>query len=374
MRLAFRTLRIDDARVLHSLVKEHVDSLEADLKILDERVLLGGGTVDLVAVDAQGRLVLIAIAFVAENGMLLRMLEAYAWCLEYPDTVSRLYALPPTSLAAPPRVVFIGERLSDAFLQKVKHLRMPSIDCLEFRYIEVNGAAGLYLNPLDPPRPAPTKSIDADPEPILPATPTMSASASSAPTLVDPQVAPSSPPPSTAESRTPIERAAVTVVAVEPVANGGEVTEPTRPAAPMAPTAAPSAADAPATGKLSANLLKGLQLPPNLSSEWRRVLTRTPDEPDSGKLRMVREYLQGEFPGCVIYNSYEHQRAAHVFYVQNSGGVNVHVIAVSSDLLATDTEVDIRRFLERNRLARALRDAGSAGVLITPSGFQVAKG
>src|SRR5437773_2035545 len=103
----FKTLKIDDTRALQALVVEHVESLETGLKIVDERALLGRGAVDLVAVDAEGRLVLIAAAFTADDTMLLRMLEAFAWCLDYPEIVGRLYAVDAGALAAPPRVVFV---------------------------------------------------------------------------------------------------------------------------------------------------------------------------------------------------------------------------------------------------------------------------
>jgi hypothetical protein len=308
MRPTFRTLKIDDARALQALVVEHVESLEAGLRILDERVLLGGGAVDLVALDGDGRLVLIAVALVADDAMMLRMLEAFAWSLEYPDAVGRLYAVSPAAVL--PRVMFVSERFSDAFLRKVKHLQMPSIGCLEFRSLEVDGVAGLYFNPVDTPRTPPTAP------------------------------------------------AAAPAVAIPP-----------------APSTAPSAPGAPRpTEARPGELLKGLRVPENLSSQWQQILKRAVDAPDPAKIRVVREYLQSEFPGCVLYDSYEHQRAAQMFRVQNGQGDLMHVAAVSDDFFEAEAEGDIRHVLERNRLARALRDAGPSSVLITAAGLRVTKG
>jgi hypothetical protein len=114
-------------------------------------------------------------------------------------------------------------------------------------------------------------------------------------------------------------------------------------------------------------------MPETLSSQWRRVLSKTPDAPDAGKVLVVREYLQREFPACTVYDFYEHQRAAQVFHLQNSQGSLMHLAAVSDDFFEAQAEGDIRRFLEKNRLARALRDAGAADVLVTPAGVRVAK-
>ena len=431
MRPTFRTLKIDDARALHALVAEHVESLEADLRILGERVFLGGGAVDLVALDGEGRLVLLAVALVADDAMVLRMLEAFAWCFEYPDAVGRLYAVDPAALAVSPRVLFISERFSDAFLRKVKHLQMP-IGCLEFRYLEVNGAAGLYFNLVDTPRTSPTTPAAAAAAVIPPAASAAPSAASSvAPARIEPPIAESPPVLGTVVRATPIpepiEPAAAPVSAVEPVTSRVEAADPVEaplsvsstvvqatpipepvepvaapasvvepvassvvepvasrveapvPAPPIAPVVRPavpssSRASRATTEARPAELLKGLRIPQNLSSQWQRILNRAVDAPDPAKIRVIREYLQGEFPGCVLYDFYEHEHTAQVFHVQNSHGDLMHVAAVSDDFLKTEAERDIRRFLESNRLGRALRDAGASSVLITPMGLRVTKG
>src|SRR5262245_11963451 len=229
MRPTFRALKIDDESVLKALVIEHVESLETNLRLKGERALLGKGAVDLVALDGESRLVLIAVALVADDTMMLRMLDAFAWCLEYPDAVGRLYALDPAALAVPPRVMFISERLSEAFLRKVKYLRMPSIDCREFRYLDVDGVSGLYFNPVDAPSPA-------------------------APAVATVPIVRGTPMPEPVESVAQIR-------AVEPVA-----IEAANPAAPVEPgihAAAPSwfRTPPPTTAAWSGELLKGLRIP-----------------------------------------------------------------------------------------------------------------
>jgi hypothetical protein len=421
MRSTFRTLKIDDARALHALVVEHVESLEADLRIVGERVLLGEGAVDLVALDGEGHLVLLAVALVADDAMVLRMLEAFAWCFEYPDAVGRLYAVDPAALAVPPRVLFVSERFSDAFLRKVKHLQM-SIGCLEFRYLEVNGVAGLYFNVVETPRTSPTTPAAAAAVVMPPAASTASSAASVAQARIEP-IAESSPVLDAVVRATPpilepVEPVAELVSAVEPAAARIEATEPVEvplsapstdvpaapipepvesvavpasvvepvasrveavvPAPPVNPVIRPTAPPSPRAPRTTtearpAELLKGLRIPQNLSSQWQRILNRAVDAPDPAKIRVIREYLQGEFPGCVLYDFYEHEHTAQMFHVQNSQGDLMHVAAVSDDFLKTEAERDIRRFLEGNRLGRALRDAGPSSVLITPKGLRVTK-
>jgi len=372
MRPTFRTLKVHDARALQALMAEHADSVEPGLKVLDERVLLGGGAVDLVALDSEGALVLVAVSFVADDAMLLRMLEAYAWCLEYPDTIARLYPASRTTLAAPPRVMFIGERLPDAFLRKVKHLRMPSIDCLEFRYLEVNGVAGLYFNVVEDARPSdgPAAINSAAASASVQARPSREpATMSAAPVSAAATIAPVASPP-IAEPVAPITPAP----AVEPLAASIAAADPAPGAEPLTKGVANAVLDVPRPVEMPpAELLEGLRMPETLSSQWRRVLSKTPDAPDAAKVLVVREFLQREFPGCTVYDFYEHQRAAQVFHLQNSQGSLMHLAVVSDDFFEVQAEGDIKRFLEKNRLARALRDAGSTDVLVTPAGVRVAK-
>ena len=87
-----------------------------------------------------------ALDFMADEGLLLRAMDAYSWCLEYPDTLRRLYPVANVSFARPPRILFIVERLTDAFVRRIKHLSFLEIDCLEFRHLEVNGASAVYFD------------------------------------------------------------------------------------------------------------------------------------------------------------------------------------------------------------------------------------
>ncbi len=129
-----RTVRLEDVKQLQDLVAEHAEAVQPGLKILDTRVLMGGATVDLVGLDRDQGLALIVLAFAGDDEMLVRGLEAYSWCLEYPDAVTRLYPMARLDASEPPRLIFVAERLPDAFLRKVKHLRLPRATCLEFRF------------------------------------------------------------------------------------------------------------------------------------------------------------------------------------------------------------------------------------------------
>ena len=138
-------LEVKDIGDLEKLVAENIEGIESGLQVIDSRVLLGHAVIDLIGLDAKGALVLIALDFTASEGLLLRVMDAHAWCLEYPDTIRRLYPMATVSTTRPLRVLFIAQRLTDAFVRRIKQLRSLEVDCLKFCYLDVNGAPALYF-------------------------------------------------------------------------------------------------------------------------------------------------------------------------------------------------------------------------------------
>jgi hypothetical protein len=145
MRPTFRKLEVKDIGSLERLVAENAEGVEPGLKIVDSRLLLGQAAIDLVGLDSKGSLVLIALDFSADDGLLLRVMDAYSWCLEYPDTLRRLYPMAQAS-SRPPRILFILEKMTDAFARRIKQLSFLEIDCFEYRHLEVNGASVVYFD------------------------------------------------------------------------------------------------------------------------------------------------------------------------------------------------------------------------------------
>lgn len=152
MGLTFKKIEVRDLRDIESLITENVESIEAGLRIIDSAVLLGHARIDLVGLDAKDSLVLITLGFTGNDEMLLRVLDGYSWCLEYPDTIRRLYPKARTKIGRserPPRVIFIAESMPDSFLRKIKQFIFPEVDCLRFLHLEVNGTTAVYFDTVE---------------------------------------------------------------------------------------------------------------------------------------------------------------------------------------------------------------------------------
>ena len=166
MRPTFRKLEVKDIGHLEKLVADNVEGVEPGLKVVDSRLLLGQAAIDLVGLDSRGSLALIALDFTADEGLLLRVMDAYSWCLEFPDTLRRLYPMAQLSAARPPRILFIVERLTDSFLRRIKQLSFLEIDCFEFRHLEVNGESVVFFDHVERLRKAAVESAVDAPAPV----------------------------------------------------------------------------------------------------------------------------------------------------------------------------------------------------------------
>jgi hypothetical protein len=148
MNLTFRRREVKDLQQLCALVSDNAEAIEPGLQIVGSNLNLGRGSVELVGMDDSHTLVLITLGLTADDAMLLRALEAYAWCLEYPDSIQKL--VPATMQPDwPPRVVFVAERLLESFVRKMRLLRFSTVDFFEFRYVEAHGTTGFYLDRVD---------------------------------------------------------------------------------------------------------------------------------------------------------------------------------------------------------------------------------
>jgi hypothetical protein len=214
----FRKLEVKDIGSLEKLVAENVEGIEPGLKIVDSRLLLGQAAIDLVGLDTRGSLVLIALDFTPDEGLLLRVMDAYSWCLEYPDTIRRLYPMAQLSASRPPRILFIVERITDSFLRRIKQLSVVEIDCLEFRHFEMNGASAVYFDLVERLRKSTPAVLTAEAVAAFPAAAPIAVVAPPAPVVaaVAPLVASSAPP--IMEAAVPVAPPVAPAVVPAPVA------------------------------------------------------------------------------------------------------------------------------------------------------------
>ena len=452
MKLTFRRHEVKSLKQLEVLVSEHAEAIEPGCRIVAAGVNLGRSTVDLAGVDARHTPMLVALGFTADDEMLFSMLEAYAWCLEYPESERRLAG--DERSGWPPRIVFVAERVAETFLRKLRLLRFPAVHCFEFRYVDVDGATGFYLDVVDWSRGASAPHETAAPgaSDVTPAREATSVIAApnwppvaERPGRGEPVAVPTPGQDATGESEAPgwlerlaslLESSAATPapeaaaapvelprpapegepleVSAEPGPRPGDVlpsvelpasrelgptwrkflekltsgfdvlAAPPVPDAPPAPAperepVSPALAPVTRSGRHGGSngdrraLLDGVRLPPNgeLVPQWRKFLDK--QSIDEGKIEAVKEYLHREFPLCTVYDFFEFERGAHVFQLQDNQGKVSQLATVFLEFFEALRNAEIRAWLERHKLAQAMRQAGQAGVRVSASGVEIVK-
>lgn len=116
---------------LRSFVATHLETLEPGLRVLETSLCLGRSMVDVVAVDHKQTPVLVAVAEVADVPMLVTALDAYIWCLTFPERMRQLYPDAVIATTRPPRLVFVAARMPGDFLDLVERLSVINPECHE---------------------------------------------------------------------------------------------------------------------------------------------------------------------------------------------------------------------------------------------------
>lgn len=220
---------------LRRFVAEHVDALEPGLQIVEAGLRLGRTVVDLVAADARQTLVLISVGTMATERMLIGILDAYIWCLQFPDGLRRLCPDAPIAFTRPPRLVVVAEEVPEAFMELV--------GCLSFE-VECHELAREPKGDVDTPAaaveaPVPEALVAASPAPDpTPATPVAPMAGDEPVPVVEPTALEISPDPvvAAAAAATPVDseaegsspepgrdvEPAVTAVSAEPADRPGD--------------------------------------------------------------------------------------------------------------------------------------------------------
>jgi hypothetical protein len=173
MGLTVRKVQAGAEDRIRSLVTEHAESLEPGLSVLETSLRLGRTTIDVVALDAKQTLVLVVAADVADEKMLVSTLDAYVWCLAFPENLQRLHPNVSIATKRPPRVIFVAERIPDTFMDLVERLSVVPVECQEVsapshtvapkvRVMPVTPAAPVNVAPVNPvaaPTAAPSRRI-----------------------------------------------------------------------------------------------------------------------------------------------------------------------------------------------------------------------
>ncbi len=149
MTLVFAHLPLENREDLAKLVAEHCRALEEDLRLIARR--LDGskwGPMDLLAVDAHHRLVIIDVSPREGNQLLLEGLAHLGWLHRNHSQLTRLVGEQEFNLTLPPRLILVARGFPEGLQEVIDGLASLAIDLYRFRWLEAGDQKGLLLEPV----------------------------------------------------------------------------------------------------------------------------------------------------------------------------------------------------------------------------------
>ena len=132
-----------------AVIQEPWGAIEEHLRAIDSSVPCSPcGVIDVLAVDAASRLVVIDIDPFTADGLLLRGLSHMEWLRQNAANVCRMYPGKAIDFAAPARLVLVAPRFSVTVRHAVSQISEPEIDCVRYRGFDVSGWTGVFFEPV----------------------------------------------------------------------------------------------------------------------------------------------------------------------------------------------------------------------------------
>ena len=141
-------VRLTRSQVI-AVLREPWGAIEEHLMAIDSSVPCSPcGIIDVLAVDAASRLVVIDVDTFAADGLLLRGLSHMEWLVRNAPNLRRMYPGRTIDFAAPPRLILVAPRFSATIRHAVSQISDPEIACVRYHGLDVSGWTGLFFEPV----------------------------------------------------------------------------------------------------------------------------------------------------------------------------------------------------------------------------------
>src|SRR3989304_7409865 len=144
--MKLRGVPIEDLSILHDLVLKQSEAMVGHVRMLETGINTGSGPVTL-ALDREGRLVVLVMSLIQEESLLSRLVRVYGWVLQNLSLLTRFYAKRGLDDARVPRIIAIAPEFPQVLLDALSHLAF-SVELYQYRGLEIDGERALLLEPL----------------------------------------------------------------------------------------------------------------------------------------------------------------------------------------------------------------------------------
>jgi hypothetical protein len=131
---------------LRLTLRECQGALEANLRTIDACIPCGPvGNIDLLAVDAANRLVVIDIESTPSDALLLRGGAHLDWLGRHQPLLQHIYSASAIDFSWEPRLVFVAPGFSSLLLHAVRSLAGRDIACFRYHSVKISTGTGIFF-------------------------------------------------------------------------------------------------------------------------------------------------------------------------------------------------------------------------------------
>ena len=147
----FKKIKSFTKEEITGLIAKQHKALDESLELVGERLgARGENQWDLVGIDKEGRLVLIAVEVHAADKILSQLLSRLDWAWEHLATIARMYAAWKIDCDQLPRICILAPSYSPYFIKSISYLHYRvSIHLFTYQYLQTDTARGLLVEQLE---------------------------------------------------------------------------------------------------------------------------------------------------------------------------------------------------------------------------------
>jgi len=142
-------ISVKDKQELEKIVMEEINAIESGLTVVYNNIKIDPKTnLDILAYDADGRLVVMQLSTTEEDNMFFEGLR----CLNYVDTVKPMLKAAHKEAKinenAAPRLILLAPSFSSNLRNVVENTNVVEVDLYEWDYLQIGDKKGLYAHPV----------------------------------------------------------------------------------------------------------------------------------------------------------------------------------------------------------------------------------
>jgi hypothetical protein len=147
--VVLRPVQLTRDRLAAVLPLDWSGAIEDGLRTIDARIPCHPcGEIDVLAVDRTSKLTIIDFDTTLNDGLLLRALGHFDWCVRNVQNIQRMCPAHTIDAALPPRLVLLAPQFSAVLRRVMRQFTFPQIQWVRYHTVDTPGGVGILFEPV----------------------------------------------------------------------------------------------------------------------------------------------------------------------------------------------------------------------------------